>query len=107
MTATWLPTYCVVPYSDRWDSSSTFLRSCGAVSFGRTCSVRKHQIITQLPRIDRTRSQESVLAICAERDCATSSMRRRNEHVADTPDGADSIGVSRVKFYLAAQTGNP
>ena len=34
-------------------------------------------------------------------------MRRRNEHVADTPHGADSTGVSWVKFYLSAQTGNP
>jgi len=49
----------------------------------------------------------NVLASCAERDCGTSLMRWRNEHVTDTPYGADGIGVSWIKFYLAAQTGNP
>src|SRR5215467_16063626 len=31
----------------------------------------------------------------------------RNEHVADTPYGANGIGVSRIKFYLSAQACNP
>ena len=36
-----------------------------------------------------------------------SLMSRRNEHVADTAYGANGIGVSRIKFYLSAQTCNP
>ena len=34
-------------------------------------------------------------------------MCRWNKHVADTAYGANGIGVSRVKFYLSAQTCNP
>ena len=34
-------------------------------------------------------------------------MARGNEHVTHTPDGANGIRVGWIKFYFAAQTGNP
>ena len=36
-----------------------------------------------------------------------SLMRRWNEHIADTPNGANGIRVSWIKFYFAPETGNP